>query len=569
MKRIIALALAFAVLITSAFSAAALISPEDYPDFDFESDYDGSYSVAAYKGEGPDVVIPEYVYDRLVKRVEENAFLENDKIVNLYFHDGMTNVLRWAVRQCSNLEYIRYSKNFAAFWDYAFAYNTKLTSALIRNVSLGTMYQGCYYGDTSLKYIALPDGLETIGSTALGNTALEIVVIPSSVKSIGARCFMNDKKLKKVYIPASVTDIGANLFMLAGKPTVYTTEGSTAYDYCVKNNINVEVIGENDFPSDKMGDVNFDGTVDERDLDTMKSELNGEEVDFNARNCDMNGDFRFDSDDVTYLQNELTTEYTIVYNYKSYTDNDKYEKTTRTINITSYKSDIKALANQYMPAIKSPYVKYSIDSVSRSDDTITVKVDDAPRYYTVNFNGDKSQYRYKQSATLTTDEDSYFVTDGRAVAHGKSYSFYVTSDTEITTESAYSGDDEDISLIDFNSFQINDDKITLELLATADVSSFKRMGVAFALGECDKESISSAALTVNSGTEKTDDIVIHCSQVSKPNKSGQYQFIFAPYSSLENAQKMNNLYFYTYSVTENNEVVISDGVKVDIKSALA
>ncbi len=568
MKRVLTILTAVMLAACTAISASAVvIYPKDYPDFGFEKEFDDSYTVKEYTGTDPEVHIPETLYDCDVKRVGDNAFMDNSNIVSLYFHDKMTNVSKWAVRNCANLEYVYYSRNFSYFWDYAFAKNVKLQDALLRNTKLDIMYQGCYSGDKALRRVALPDGISTLSATAFSTTAIESIVIPDSVVKIDNMCFSLNPQLKKVYIPSSVTTFGNNIFMNSKNVTVYTTSGSVAQSYCESNNISCEVISQ--MPSDTMGDVNFDNVPDDKDIDAMRAELNMESADFNARNCDMNGDCRFDINDVTELQAQLEKEYTIVYNYKRYNSIENKENVSLSINAKTCKTDISEIAKQYMPKkIKSPYVKYYFESATLSGSTISVSIADTPKYYTVNFNGEKTEFRYKQTATLNSDEDCYFITNGRPVARGKSYSFYVTSDAEFTSAAESSLPNTDYALIDFNSYTITDERITLELLATAGVSSFERMGVAFAKTEADSDSIKQAVANVTSATGSYNNIVVHNSAVSDHNCSGQYQFIYAPYLSVSKAENNPELYFYTYAVNADGDTVISDGVKVNLLSAL-
>lgn len=570
MKRVISILLAAAILLSLALTAGAVFTPSEYPDYEFDKDYDDSYYVYKYNGTDSEVVIPDTLYDSVVKRIgseSAEAFRSNGNLVSLIMHDKITKVGKWAVRSCSNLEYVYYSKGLITLEERAFANCAKLSSALLRNTALTDIQLYCFQNDSALKYVSLPDTLTKLGKFAFSGTSVKTVVIPNSVQTIDASCFASNSSLKKVYIPDSVTSIGANLFNKSSNVKVYTTSGSTAAIYCVNNSIPYEIVSK--MPSDALGDVNFDGVVDDKDIRAMRSELNGEDVDFNARNCDMNSDCKFDVNDVTMLQTQLNHDYTVVYKYKAYSGMNSYTYSTRTYSVTSYKSDLKEIAKEYCPAIKSPYVTYSVGDVSRSGDTINVTITDSPRYYTVEFNGAEEKYRYKETATLSAQSDSYFITGGRPVAYGSSYSFYVTGDVSFESKSSSSAEKEDIASIDFNSYIITDEKITIELLATADVSSFKRMGVAFAKSGQSREAVAEAVNAVETGTAVHNGIAVHNSGVTKANISGQYQFIYEPYMSLVNAKKISSLCFYTFAKTATGEVVISDVAEVNINSVLA
>ena len=567
MKRIISTLTAVLMLFCLSVTANAVIYPDEYPDFAFESDLNDTYSVADYSGTGEEVHIPEYVYSRLVQRIDTKAFYNKAAVVKLYMHDNITNVRDWGVRGCSNLEYIYYSKKLLNISEHAFSYNQKLCDALLKNTSVQDIITSAYTNDKALKRIALPSSLTSIGNSVFSGTAARCIVIPSGVTSIGKSCFANNASLKKVYIPESVTSIGATLFNKSPNVTVYTTQGSAAAQYCATNSINCEIIGA--MPSEIDGDVNFDGRLDENDAYTMRSELNNEDVDFNSQNCDMNSDCRFDVNDVTALQNKLTQTYTVIYNYKSYSSAEAYENVSRTVSATTYKSDAREIANENYPSIKSPYVTYAIESVSKNGNTISVNISDSPKYYTVSFNGKESHYRYNEPATLTADEESYFITGGRPVARGTSYTFFVTGNADYTTDTSVSGDREDIVSIDFNSYIITDERITIDLLATADVSSFKRMGVAFALTSKDRESLAEAIGQVTGGTDVYNEIAVHNSGVTTANISGQYQFIYEPFLKLADIGTKERICFYTFAETAEGEIIVSDVADVKISSVLA
>ncbi len=566
MKKIISFIIAAIMALSASYAAQAYFSPDEYPDFDFETDYDDTYSVYKYRGTDSEVTVPEYLYSKLVKRVDKKAFANNSTMTSLVFHDQMTNIRQWAVRGCANLETVYYSKSFTYFEKYAFAYDKKLSDALLFGTSLTDIENNCYDNDSALRRVSFPSTLKNLGSSAFSATALRTVVIPDGVVKIDSGCFAKNSSLKKIYIPDSVTTIGANVFDNSPNVKVYTTEGSVAQSYCETNSIPFETVSA--MPGSLLGDVNFDGAVNDRDISVMQSELNNEDVDFNSQNCDMNGDCRFDVNDVTLLQNKLRRDYTIVYNYNHYTSADESTPSSRSKKITTFKSSVKEIAEEYYPMLKSPYVTYSIGNTALSGDTIEVTINDEPKYYTVEFNSQTTRYRYKDVATLTSDTDCYFVTNGRAVARGTSYSFYVTNDSVFTSSESASTPKEDIVSIDFNSYQLDDERVTVQLLATADVGSFKRMGTAFALSAKTKDELKAAIAAVENGTSVSDNVAVHNSKVSKANISGQYQFIYEPYSSLENAKKYGDVYFYTFAETADGEILISDEAKVNMNSVL-
>lgn len=60
-----------------------------------------------------------------------------------------------------------------------------------------------------LAYIALPNGLKSIGDNAFGETAVEQLVIPASVETIGMSAFIWCDKLRTIYLGGNITRLGA------------------------------------------------------------------------------------------------------------------------------------------------------------------------------------------------------------------------------------------------------------------------------------------------------------------------------------------------------------------------
>jgi hypothetical protein len=91
----------------------------------------------------------------------------------------------------------------------------------------------------SLKYVALPMGVTTIGQLAFGGCpCLALVWIPSSVKAIGVSAFSYCSGLTRLEIPSSVTMIGESAFwrcvglMQLSIPSSVTTIGESAFRDC-------------------------------------------------------------------------------------------------------------------------------------------------------------------------------------------------------------------------------------------------------------------------------------------------------------------------------------------------
>lgn len=309
--------LSITVLVLSAITvnAETLVTWEDFPDYVFyvdisDSQGNSTYAVSSYVGENPNPVIPTTAHGHSILRLGEKCFYNNSSVESVTMHDDITHIRKWAVRSCSNLNNVYYSKNLVVIDDYSFANNPIMDSALIRNTKINTLGKGAYSTDPKLKYISLPDTLKVIGEKAFLQTTMERIVIPDGVEEIGMRAFSSSTALKTIYIPATVKKIDQYAFYLSENVTVYCLENSYAQEFCEANSVNYKLITEDDYPSNILADVNNDKDINVRDVTMMQIELsNGESPEFLSQNCDVNADCKFDINDVTYLQKYLSGVY--------------------------------------------------------------------------------------------------------------------------------------------------------------------------------------------------------------------------------------------------------------------
>ena len=90
-----------------------------------------------------------------------------------------------------------------------------------------------------IKYVTLPDGLTSIGTTAFHDCeSLTTITIPNSVTSIGDYAFYDCSSLTSITIPNSVTSIGNYAFWNCESltsitiPNSVTSIGGRAFEYC-------------------------------------------------------------------------------------------------------------------------------------------------------------------------------------------------------------------------------------------------------------------------------------------------------------------------------------------------
>ncbi len=136
-----------------------------------------------------EVVIPDVYKKYPVTAIGEDAFL-GCGFRSITIPESVTQIGRYAFRQCANLESIVIPQGVTQINMNTFLLCSKLTS------------------------VTLPDNLQAIGNNAFTNcTALKSISIPDSVKTLGINAFMSCKGLQSVKLPAGLTEIAKHLFV--------------------------------------------------------------------------------------------------------------------------------------------------------------------------------------------------------------------------------------------------------------------------------------------------------------------------------------------------------------------
>ena len=249
-------------------------------------------------------------------------------------------------------------------------------------------------------------------------------------------------------------------------------------------------------------------------------------------------------------------DYTVTYNY-----NYDGEDLTVTKTVTAEAANIEDAIKANAPKVDNSVSDYAVGEIKKGEgNTYSVTLDATAKKYTVSLNGQPmdQEFAYMDKATVTSDKDAAFIIDGQVVGYGKSFTFFVVGDTDVTTDETKTI--EDFASISKTATIAADGKVTVELLASAVVEKFDRMGVAFAKAEKTQAEIEAAVKAITSGTAASNKIAVHNSDVTEANESGQYQFIYAPYVTDGYSGK---LYFYTFAVDTDGNVLVSAASEVD------
>ena len=273
-------------------------------------------------------------------------------------------------------------------------------------------------------------------------------------------------------------------------------------------------------------------------------------------------------DGVTYSDTKSFDKLNLVYNYNVYNEasgNSVSKSVTKQADANGY--TLSQLVGLKQPYIQSAYYKYGTPSYTLEDNTLNVTIPNTDKTYTVTVNGEQvDEYRFMETATINLDEEKSFIVDGKVVYVGNSYSFYVGSNTDIILDDPC--EKTEYAYINLNNVSVTDEKVELDMLATANVNGkYQRMGVAFALSEKTEDEIAAAVQNVTTGTGTSNKIAVHNSTVDWYNQSGQYQFRYAPYFARDKA-KDATIYFYTYVVTDDG-IKVSDVAQYNMRNLLA
>lgn len=375
----------------------------------------------------------------------------------------------------------------------------------------------------------------------------------------------------------------------------------------------IEVMGDGEFYDNKKGKIMFNNTNVENQFDFSQGEamitvtfnviddydkrdvaVNMEEIysvdtilggniPYRYANVfdgtvDLSGYVNVDDHSQDYTDPTVPPEktYTVIYSYAQSPDDSTDATLTKTI--TTAETDIGTIAEAAKPRIENPYyTNYRVSSPTLDgENTIRAALACDEKKYSVIVNGEEyAEKGYLETVNLTAEQNSAFIIDGEVVATGTKFSFFVTDDVEVVIEQSSAAKAERVSLLK-NALSISDNpensadsKVQIELLATASRENFARMGVAIAAAPKDADDISNAVHEVTTGSAVSDKILIHNSKVDRPNVSGQYQFIYAPYFSASKAPSNSTLYCYAYSVNKNDEVMVSSVQVIDLTTILS
>lgn len=170
-----------------------------------------------------------YTIPKTVTYIEYGSFADCTNLTSIVIHKTLSAIRNDSFKGCSNLTEITLPLSITATGTSTFEDCTSLTKI---NVATQNKYysakNGVLFNKDKTKLYFFPVGSEMTSYT-----------VPDSVTTIDPRAFVNPTNLTSLHIPETVTYIRSDAFIDCDNLTIYAKSTSYAYDFAVKNGINV------------------------------------------------------------------------------------------------------------------------------------------------------------------------------------------------------------------------------------------------------------------------------------------------------------------------------------------
>ena len=181
-------------------------------DYSYELIDEDTITILNYSGSEKNLVIPEKIDGKKVKKIGYGAFAECKSIESLVIPETITIIDNYSFSQCSQLQTIVIPDSVVSIGQYAFAGCSSMENLKIPNGIKAISY-GVFFDCINLKSVEIPEGIQTIGGMVFGNCkSLENVDLPSTITFIGGSAFSNCIALKSIHLPDGVKVLGASAF---------------------------------------------------------------------------------------------------------------------------------------------------------------------------------------------------------------------------------------------------------------------------------------------------------------------------------------------------------------------
>ncbi len=159
-----------------------------------------------------DICIPSKINGTQITSIAQEAFSENEYLLNVSIEEGICKIGDFAFSGCTNLQSVILSKTVTSIGTGAFYECPSLFTVNIPD-KIEIIPQSLFYNCTSLAVVNLPKSVKIIYDFAFfGCTNLRSMVFPEGVTAIGKEAFFGCSALENIYVSSTVTNIGENAF---------------------------------------------------------------------------------------------------------------------------------------------------------------------------------------------------------------------------------------------------------------------------------------------------------------------------------------------------------------------
>ena len=171
-----------------------------YENYAYSVNSSKEITIKEYLGTSSDVSIPNEIDNKIVTKIAEKAFYQNENLQNVVLPKTIKDIGRDAFGNCINLNNITMPDSINSIGSSAFAGCNNLESFIIPE-SLTKIAEKTFYMCTSLHTINIPKNVKKIESNAFaGCTSLSSVTITDNTSNLGIGIFDNcNKNNLKIY----------------------------------------------------------------------------------------------------------------------------------------------------------------------------------------------------------------------------------------------------------------------------------------------------------------------------------------------------------------------------------
>ncbi len=240
MKKALIILAAFALALTWAGNVGA--APLQESGFEYLLAEDETATVTRYLGTAEELTVPDALGGFPVKRIEEYAFANNDRLKAVFLPEGLETIGLRAFVGCYNLKDIRIPAGVNSIGNSAFLLTgiAKITvdpanpayravDGVLFHLPTSTLHT--YPSARDGSEYRVPDGTLAIENGAFSHVpALGKVILPDSLTNISGSAFLGSPNLISLAIPAGVLSIGSAAFKGTGLEAMEVADGNPAYE---------------------------------------------------------------------------------------------------------------------------------------------------------------------------------------------------------------------------------------------------------------------------------------------------------------------------------------------------